>query len=104
MTLCGASAYTQTFYLCEEGKRLPSAVQDELKIMCALFTEEVGGVVTLDFDEDGELSFHTDADEDDFLYDEIGAALKVKRLREEKRELLEALETWYAVFLGNKEG
>lgn len=52
VVLCGASAYEQKYYLNEDFKSLPSQVQDELKIMCVLFTEDVGGILTLVFDED----------------------------------------------------
>lgn len=55
VVLCGASAYEQKYYLNEDFKSLPSQVQDELKIMCVLFTEDVGGILTLVFDEDGKL-------------------------------------------------
>ena len=44
VVLCGASAYEQKYYLNEDFKSLPSQVQDELKIMCVLFTEDVGGI------------------------------------------------------------
>ena len=95
VVLCGASSYEQKFYLNEDFKSLPSRIQDELKILCVLFTEDVGGIVELYFDEDGELSFRTTANEGDYLYDEIGSALKVKELQREKRELLEGLQLYY---------
>ena len=59
VVLCGASAYEQKYYLNEDFKSLPSQVQDELKIMCVLFTEDVGGILTLVFDEDGKLLLET---------------------------------------------
>ena len=99
--LCGASAYTEKYYLNDEFQALPDAIKDELKIMCVLYTNDVGGVLTLEFSEDGELCFHTEAEENDFSYDEIGSVLKIKQFRNEKRELLEAVETYYRVmFLG----
>ena len=40
-------------------------------------------------------------EEGDLLYDEIGSVLKIKQLRNEKQELLEALQMYYrVVFLG----
>lgn len=33
------------------------------------------------------------------LFDDIGCGLKIKQLRTEKRELLEALEMYYKVFV-----
>ena len=81
VVLCGASAYEQKYYLNEDFKSLPSQVQDELKIMCVLFTEDVGGILTLVFDEDGKLLLETSADEGDLLYDEIGSELKIRQIR-----------------------
>ena len=102
--LCAASAYEKKFYLNEAFSGLPQGIRDELKIMCVLFTEDVGGVLELVFDEDGELTFRTSADEGDYLYDEIGSVLKVKELQREKAELLEQLQLYYRyVFLGEYE-
>ena len=77
---------------------MPEDIKKELKIMCVLFTEEVGGILSLEFDEDGTLLFKTEADEDDILYDEIGSGMLIKKLQYEKRELLESLEMFYKVF------
>ena len=98
IVLCGSSAYEQKYYLNEDFEGLPQTIKDELKIMCVLFTEDVGGILTLMFEEDGTLMFQTEAEEGDLLYDEIGSVLKVKRLQEEKRELLESLELYFKVF------
>ena len=98
IVLCGANAYEQKYYLNEDFKGLPSQIQDELKIMCVLFTEDVGGVLTLVFDEDGVLMLEVSADEGDLLYDEIGSELKIRRIQREKEELLRALELYYRVF------
>lgn len=98
LVLCGSSAYEQKFYLNESFESLPIQIRQELQIMCVLFTESVGGVLTLAFDEDGNLEFETSCDEGDLLYDEIGSVLEVKRLQRDKQELLEALETYYRVF------
>ena len=98
VVLCGASAYEQKYYLNEDFKSLPSQVQDELKIMCVLFTEDVGGILTLGFDEDGKLLLETSADEGDLLYGEIGSELKIRQIRKEKAEFLQSLELFYKVF------
>ena len=52
VVLCGASSYEKKYYLNEDFKALPQQIQDELKIMCVLFTEDIGGVLTLVFDEE----------------------------------------------------
>ena len=66
--------------------------------MCVLFTEDIGGILSLEFEEDGTLIMKVDSDESDYLYDEIGSILKVKQLQRDKAELLEALELYYKVF------
>jgi len=101
MILCGSSAYEKKFYLGDDFDSLPQSIKDELKIMCVLYTEDVGGVLILEFNEDGDLELSVSADEGDLLFDEIGSALKIRQLRQEKSELFEALETYYKVFTGN---
>ena len=98
VVLCGSNAYEQKYYLNEDFEGLPQTIKDELKIMCVLFTEDVGGILTLSFEDDGSLFFQTEAEEGDLLYDEIGSVLLVKKLQEEKKELLEALELYFKVF------
>ena len=98
VVLCGASAYEQKYYFNTDFSSLPEHVKQELQILCVLYTEEVGGVLTLEFDEEGRLQFRTEALEADARYDEIGSALRIKQLRQEKRELLESLEMYYRVF------
>lgn len=96
--LCASSAYDKKFYLNEEFSKLPDEIKDDLKIMCVLFTEEVGGILKLVFDEDGTLMFRTEADEGDILYDDIACGMLIKKLQYEKRELLESVEMFYKVF------
>ena len=98
VVLCGASANNKKIYLSEDFEGLPQGIQDELKILCVLYTEDVGGTLELVFDEEGNLHFRTDADEGDLLYDEIGSILKIKQIQKEKRELLESLEMYFKVF------
>ncbi len=103
VVLCGASAYEQKYYFNEDFYALPQAVQDELHIMCVMFTEDVGGVLILEFDEEGSLQFRVEALEADARFDEIGSALKIKQLRREKEELLQSLEMYYRVFCMGEE-
>ena len=69
-----------------------------MKIMCVLYVNDVGGILTLVYDEDGELCFEVTAEEFDPMFDEIGSQLKIKQLQREKQELLEALQMYYKVF------
>ena len=59
---------------------------------------DVGGILQLVFDEEGNLEFRTACNEDDLLYDDIGSGLKIKQLQQDKKELLESLEMYYKVF------
>ena len=98
VVLCASSAYEKKFYLNEAFDKLPEDIKNELKIMCVLFTEEVGGILTLEFDENGTLLFKTEADENDLLYDDIACGMLIKKLQYEKRDLLESMEMFYRVF------
>ena len=101
--LCGANSYEEKYYFNEDFASLPSAIQDELKIMCVLFVAEIGGVLTLEFEEDGTLCFQVASDENDFFFDEIGSHLKIKELQRTKEELLESLQLYYKVFFLGEE-
>lgn len=99
MVLCGASAYEQKYYFNEKFNGIPDSIKEELRIICVLFTEEVGGVFTIVFEPDGSVSLETDAEEYDIYYDEIGSGLLVSEIRRKRQELLESLSVYYRVFV-----
>lgn len=99
MVLCGANSYEEKYYLNGAFSMLPEQIKDELQIMCVVYVEDIGGILTLEFDEEGRLDFVVRSDEGDYLFDEIGSVLKIKQLRAEKQELLEALELFYQTFI-----
>lgn len=103
VVLCAASAYEQKYYFNEDFQGLPEQVKDELRIMCTLFTADVGGIIEMVYAEDGSLCFKTQSADNDFGYDEIGSVLKVKQYQEDKKELLESLEMYYKVFFLGEE-
>ena len=98
--LCGANSYEQKYYFNQEFNLIPDSIKEELRTICVLFTEEVGGAFMIGFTEEGELVLMTDADEEDILYDEIGAGLLVKELQKRRQELFESLEMFYKTFVG----
>lgn len=101
--LCAANSYDQKFYFNPEFEALPESVRQELQIMCVLYTEDVGGILMLAFDDEGNLELKVDHEENDFSFDEIGSVLKIKELQQTKRELFESLEMFFRVFyLGDK--
>ncbi len=98
VVLCCANFYERKYYLNPAFEKLPQSIKEELKIMCVLFTEDVGGILALEYKENGTLCFRVESEEMDILYDEIGSELKIRQLQQEKRQLLEELELFYKVF------
>ena len=99
IVLCGANAYEQKYYFNEKFNSIPQSIKDELHIICVLFTEEVGGIFTIVFEEDGSVSMETNAKEDDIYYDEISSGLLVGEIRRKRQELFESLSLYYKVFI-----
>ena len=99
VVLCGANSYEQKYYFNEQFKAIPQSIKDELHIICVLFTEEVGGIFTLVFDEDGALNMETNAEETDIYYDEIGSGLLVNKIRQTRQDLFESLSMYYRVVI-----
>ena len=99
VVLCGANAYEQKYYYNQAFKGIPQSIQEELHIICVVFTEEVGGVFTIVFEPDGSVSLETNADDDDIYYDEISSGLLVSEIRRKRQELLESLSLYYRVFV-----
>lgn len=82
---------------------LPKTVKDDLQILCVLFTEDIGGILTFAYAPDGTLTLNVTCDEGDLLFDEIGSELKIKEIQRTRTALLESLETYFKVFfLGEK--
>lgn len=97
IVLCGSNAYDKKYYFNPQFEKLPENVREELQIMCVLFTEEIGGIFTIGFTPSGNVVMDTRAEEGDLLYDEIGSALLIKKLRREKQEVFQSLEIYYRV-------
>ncbi|HAP02731.1 MAG TPA: hypothetical protein DCQ87_01640 [Lachnospiraceae bacterium] len=98
IVLCAASAYNKKYYLNPDFDGLPDPVKKELQIMCVLFTEDIGGIIELYFDQEGSLHLMTDSEEGDLTYDNIGAPLKIKQIQKDQRELFRELETYFQEF------
>lgn len=99
MVLCGANSYDMKYYFNEKFNGIPESVKNELHILCVLFTEEVGGIFTIGFDEEGNVLLETNADDDDIYYDDISSGLMAAEVRRQRRELLESLSIYYRVFI-----
>ena len=101
--LCGANAYEKKYYFNQAFDRIPDSIKDELHVICVLFTEEVGGIFTVEFEKDGGIFLRTECAQDDFLYDEISSGLLVNKIRSTRRELLESLDLYYRVFVKHED-
>lgn len=99
IVLCGANAYEQKYYFNEKFDAIPQSIKDELHIICVLFTEEVGGIVTVVFEEDGTLSLETRAADDDFYYDDVSSGLLISEIRRKRQDLFESLSLYYRIFI-----
>ena len=88
MLLCGANSYEQKYYFNPDFNKLPQSVQDELHILCVLYTEEVGGIFTILFEPDGGVTLETTAAEEDFLYDEVSSGLLLGEIRRKEGNFL----------------
>ena len=99
MVLCGASSYVQKYYFNEKFNLLPEEIKNELKIMCVTFAEEAGGILTLEFDNSGDLKFCVRVDDGDFYFDEIESGLKISSYQRKKEELLSQLELFYRMII-----
>lgn len=97
--LCGANAYEKKYYFNEQFNGIPESIKEELHIICVLFTEEVGGVFTIGFEEDGNVILETETEEEDIYYDEIGSGLLIREIRRNRQELFESLRLYYKVFI-----
>ena len=100
VVLCGANAYEKKYYFnAEQFQMIPDSIKQELHVICVLFTEEVGGVFTIAFEEDGNVVMETNADDDDIYYDEISSGLLIAEIRRGRQELFESLSLYYRVFI-----
>ena len=99
MVLCGASSYVQKYYFNEKFNLLPEEIKNELKIMCVSFAEEAGGILTLEFDNSGDLKFCVRVDDGDFYFDEIESGLKISSYQRKNEELLSQLELFYRMII-----
>ena len=99
IVLCGANAYEKKYYFNDQFQKIPQSIKEELQIICVLFTQEVGGIFTLAFEEDGTLVMETDAAPEDYYYDEISSGLLIREIRRTRQELLESLTLYYRVMI-----
>ena len=99
IVLCGANSYEQKYYFNKDFALIPEDIQNEIHVICVLFTEDVGGIFTMVFDEDGKLQLETTVADGDYLYDEIDSQLMIRKITKSKQDLFKSLEMFYRVFI-----
>ena len=97
--LCGANAYEMKYYYNPLFKKIPESIQKELHIISVLFTQEAGGIFTIEFEDDGTITMETTRSEDDITYDEISAGLLIGEVRRQRQDLFEALSVYYRAMI-----
>lgn len=95
--LCAANSYTEKYYLNPQFAGLPEGVKEELQKLCVTLVEEAGGIMVMRFNEEGELTLTSHAEETDYYYDEISAGLLIRRIERENEELFEGLNNYYRI-------
>ena len=103
VTLCGASRVNRKYYFNPDFDRIPADVKEHLREICVLFAEDVGGVFTIEFGDDGMPKFVVRSGETGSDLDEIGADLRIRRLQEDEAELMRQLALFYKVFILKEE-
>jgi len=98
IVLAASSSYDRKYFFNQEFEALPESIREDIQVMLVMFTMEIGGILTMSFDEDGTMLIESESDEEDILYDEIGADLKIKQMTIDRQELFQNLELFFKVF------
>lgn len=98
IVLAASSSYDRKYFFNQEFEVLPESIREDIQVMMVMFTMEIGGILTMLFDEDGHMFIESECDEEDILYDEIGADLKIKEMTNDHQELFQNLAMFFKVF------
>lgn len=96
--LCAANGYKQIYYLNPLFEKLPDDIKKELKIICVTFTQEIGGIISLEFDKEGSINIKVIIADEDIYFDEIESGMRISRIQRQKEELFKSLELYYKLF------
>lgn len=99
IVLCGANAYEQKYYYNPVFLKIPESIREELRIICVLFTQEAGGIFTIEFEEDGEIFLRTECDEEDITWDSVSAGLLSGEIRRKREDLFSAISLYYRAMI-----
>ena len=98
-----ANSYISKYYLDNRLESLPIEVKNILKLNLINLTEENGGIVEAIFDNKNTLIYFKSYCRDtDFLYDEIGINLKIKKMMKDNSELYSKIALFCKIKFNNK--
>lgn len=90
-----SNSYIKKYYIDERLTSLPKEIRDNLKIAFVKFTEEVGGVLQVVFDnENYEIFLTIDKSDDDIVFDEIDAKYKLSKIEKENEKVFDDIATF----------
>lgn len=96
-TLLSVSPYVHKYYLNEIYKDLPNDVIEILRAKLGVIAEKTNSIITIGFYENGEI-FMEEHSQDPTCYDDIGAALEIKKFQAEEVETLKSIKMWYMIY------
>lgn len=87
-----SNSYISKYYLDERLNILPKELKDGIKVLMVTFTEENGGILEMRYnDKLTSIFLFSYKDDNDFLYDDIAAGIKIQKLEKESEELFNNL-------------
>ncbi|MGL4738023.1 MAG: DUF6145 family protein, partial [Cellulosilyticaceae bacterium] len=89
LVIC-ASPYEHKYFIEPGFEDIPASIKEELIEAIASIAEKVNGIISLGFNDEGNIYIEQNSQEDVFV-DDIGSALEIKRFQVEKKEILKSL-------------
>lgn len=93
--LAFSNHYKQKYFFDDSLGPIPEEVKKEVLVLLITLTEEAGGVAELSFDEFGEASIDSWAEEGDLGYDSVSARLLINEMERDQRTLFLQLNEWF---------
>lgn len=100
--LAAASYEKQKYYFEPEFNLIPSDVKNDIKTICVLTAQKLLCTFIIGFYDDGQVYFEIDTLNRGIDFDDIGAELEIKKIRNNYKELLNGLQIWYLMFKTQK--
>lgn len=95
--LLSVSPFVHKYYLNQKYKDLPESIIETLRAKLGVIAEKTSSVITIGFYENGEI-FMEERHEDPMDFDDIGAALEIKKFQKEEVETLKSIKMWYVLY------